>query len=89
MCYMCDELDKREQARRLAGEDTEYDPTMESCQNCGAMICFDEKGGDDVIRQAYVTEGGDLYCDRCGRKYDRAEQEAEEAEGYWNDENLP
>lgn len=34
----------------------------------------------DVLDRAYVTSGGDLYCTRCGRKYDRAEYDAEQDE---------
>ena len=52
---------------------------MESCQSCGCLICFDDDG-DDVIRPAYVTTSGDLFCSRCGRKHDQAEEEDEEDE---------
>lgn len=40
------------------------------CQDCGRLICFDVKQGDDILRPAYVTSSGDLYCDRCGMKND-------------------
>ena len=48
-------------------------------------------GGDDVIRPAYVTASGDLFCDRCGSRYDREEEEAAEDEAcYWGpDEPAP
>ncbi len=48
---------------------------MQSCPDCGKLICFDTKSGDDIIRPAYVTSSGDLYCDRCGSRHDRAEEE--------------
>jgi hypothetical protein len=48
---------------------------QQSCQDCGKLICFDTKLGDDIMRPAYVTSSGDLYCDRCGREHDRAEEE--------------
>ena len=58
-----------------------------SCQDCGVLICFDIETGDDVLRPAYVTESGDLFCDRCGRKYDRhAEREVESEAGCAYDE---
>ena len=47
---------------------------MQSCPDCGKLICFDTETGDDVIRPAYVTASGDLYCDRCGAEHDRAEE---------------
>ncbi len=54
----------------------------DSCQDCGRLICFDEQPDSvDVIDQAYVTAGGDLFCWRCGRKYDEAEEE--ETEDYY------
>ncbi len=66
MCDPCD--DKRD------GKE-EGDPV--GCQDCGCLICFDCERGDDVLRPAYVTASGDLYCDRCGSRYD-AEEEAED-----------
>ena len=57
---------------------------MQSCQDCGRLICFDVKHGDDIMRPAYVTASGDLYCDRCGRgrAMDEAEEEADADEEY-------
>lgn len=68
------------------------------CQGCGCLletkVCDCCKGefldysargsGDDIIRRPYVTTSGDLYCDRCGREHDRAEEEAQEDEGYYD-----
>lgn len=48
------------------------------CQQCGCLICFDIESGDDVIRRAYVTAAGDLFCDRCGREMDRLEEQEED-----------
>jgi hypothetical protein len=51
---------------------------MESCQDCGRLICFDsEPDSVDVLDCAYVTASGDLYCQRCGSKCDAAEEESE------------
>jgi len=61
MCYLCDENN---------GE-------MEGCQDCGKLICFDIKQGDSIIAPAYVTASGDLYCNRCGKQYDEAEEQEE------------
>jgi hypothetical protein len=59
---------------------------LDSCQDCGCLICFDIESGDDVIRPAYVTASGDLFCDLHGRRHDQAaEQEAEEEAGYYPD----
>ncbi len=59
----------------------------ESCQDCGTLICFDiEPGrGDDVMDRAYVTFSGDLFCRRCGKRYDEEEEKMNEAEddGDW------
>ena len=53
---------------------------MTSCQDCGRLICFDAEPDDvDVIDQAYVTASGDLFCRRCGSRYD------EEEEDEWDD----
>jgi len=73
MCDMCDEN----------GGD------FESCQDCGKLICFDVEVGDDVLRPAYVTSSGDLFCDRCGSRYD-AEEEwmAEEEADYYDMEDI-
>jgi len=59
---MCKQLEK-------SGHDNLY----ESCQDCGVSVCFDVESGDDVITRAYVTASGDLFCYRCGRKHDEAE----------------
>jgi len=59
------------------------DGEMESCQDCGRLICFDEKPNSvDVIDRAYVTASGDLFCARCGVKYDQAEEDEREDEFY-------
>jgi len=56
---------------------------MLSCQDCGRLICFDESPDPvDVIDRAYVTASGDLYCTRCGRKHDAAEEEEREDDFY-------
>ncbi len=48
----------------------------QGCQDCGRLICFDNQPNDvDVIDQAYVTASGDLFCQRCGVRYDRADEE--------------
>lgn len=61
MCELCDQ------------NDGEY----MSCQDCGRMICYDVTSSDfDVIDRAYVTASGDLFCARCGSRYDQAEEEA-------------
>ena len=59
MCYLCDE----------SGDE----PV--GCQDCGCLICFDIEDGDDILRPAYVTASGDLFCDRCGPEYDREEDD--------------
>ena len=67
MCQLCDKND---------GE-------MQSCQNCGRLICFDNSPDSvDVTDRAYVTMSGDLFCTRCGRKYDQQEEEEQEADYY-------
>lgn len=58
MCDLCDEN---------GGEYT-------SCQDCGRLICFDVEAADDIVRRAYFTQSGDLFCSHCGSQYD-AEQE--------------
>lgn len=63
---MCDLCEERE------------DGTMESCQDCGRLICFDVESHDDTIAPAYVTSAGDLYCRPCGLAIDQAERESEE-----------
>jgi len=73
MCDMCDEN----------GGD------FESCQDCGKLICFDVEVGDDVLRPAYVTSSGDLFCDRCGSRYDAEEERmAEEEADYYDMEDI-
>jgi hypothetical protein len=56
------------------------------CQDCGRMILWDCKHSDDIVRRAYVTASGDLFCDLCGREYDLEEERQSEAEAYpWYD----
>lgn len=43
------------------------------CQDCGRLLCEDF-GEDDVASRPYVTASGDLFCARCGRQYDEAEE---------------
>ncbi len=58
----------------------------QSCQDCGRGICFDAPvDAIDVLDRAYVTASGDLYCTRCGRKHDKAEEEDAEREHYYPD----
>jgi len=64
MCWVCEEND---------GE-------MAYCQDCGCMICFDVKGGDDVISPAGVTASGDLYC-----RYHAMEHDLEEYLDEWDE----
>ena len=45
------------------------------CVDCGAMICFDVKQNDDVLKRAYITGSGDLRCNECGQLYDRYDEE--------------
>ena len=72
MCELCDESDNG---------------LMQSCQDCGRLICWDRESGDGVIRRPYVTASGDLFCDFCGGLHDRADEEAElEAEDWWEDD---
>lgn len=61
---------------------------MQSCQDCGKLICFEIENGDDVCRPAYVTSSGDLYCDNCGEAHDRAEDEEDEAFEYGENDCL-
>jgi len=53
---------------------------MQACEECGRLICFDVDKGDDIIRPAYTTAAGDLFCDICGKAADLAEKRAIEAE---------
>jgi len=64
--------------------DSEFGP--QSCQDCGCLICFDVEHGDDILRGAYVTASEDLFCNRCGREYDRQEEELD-AE-YYDDHGI-
>lgn len=43
---------------------------MVMCSACGRDICMDVATGDEFTRPAYVTAGGDLYCDECGAQVD-------------------
>jgi hypothetical protein len=59
---------------------------MESCQDCGRLICFDQKTIDDVIAPAYITSAGDLFCSSCGSAYDRPTiEEMDEWLAMWED----
>jgi hypothetical protein len=58
MCNLCDEND---------GE-------MESCQDCGRLICFDLEHNDDICSRAYVTASGDVFCSWCGKRYDEIDE---------------
>jgi hypothetical protein len=46
------------------------------CQDCRTMIYYDSKmkdpvtGIDDMSAPPYITESGDLFCVRCGERYD-------------------
>jgi hypothetical protein len=44
------------------------------CQDCGRIICLDFEYSDDVCAPAYITASGDLFCNRCGREIDEAEE---------------
>ncbi len=57
----------------------------QGCPDCGRLICFDAKNGDDILRPAYITNSGELFCARCGTEYD-CEDELVEEDYYWNDE---
>lgn len=46
--------------------------SMPSCTDCGILICFDVKHGDDVISPARMTDDGDVLCEDC---YDRYQEE--------------
>jgi hypothetical protein len=66
MCDLCDESETGE---------------MQSCQDCGRLICFDVENGDDVCAPAYVTCSGDLYCDRYGTAHDIAADDSSQEHG--------
>jgi len=72
MCWMCDEND---------GE-------MIGCQDCGRLICFDVETGDDIVRPAYVTASGDVFCDIHGSQYDEAEEQMIEDEACYFPEDV-
>lgn len=75
MCHLCDD---------------DEDGDMQSCQDCGRLICFDVEGDDDIISRAYVTQSGDLFCRRCGASNDRAEEATEdEYADYLLEEEFP
>ncbi len=59
MCDLCDESE---------------DGSMQSCQDCGVLICFDVESDDDVVQRAYVTQSGDLFCHHCGVQHDINEE---------------
>lgn len=64
---------------------------MQSCPDCGKLICFDVKNGDDIIRPAYVTASADLLCDLCGMAADRAEEREDgwiDNEDEWVDDEF-
>ena len=50
------------------------------CQFCSCPVCFDVEPGDDFIRPACVTAGGDLACNKCAAEV--AAEEALEASEY-------
>jgi len=58
--------------------DASKDGSIVSCQDCGRLICWDVMAGDDVLRPAYATASGDLFCDLCGPAHDRAEDEEDQ-----------
>ena len=80
MCELCDEN---------GGE-------MMGCQDCGRLICYDnEPNNIDVVDRAYVTASGDLFCSRCGSRYDQEEEDSFEDEDFydsysegWYDEDM-
>jgi hypothetical protein len=62
MCQLCEESE---------------DGSMQSCQDCGILICFDVETADDVVAPAGVTGAGDLYCIRHASAHDAAEEREE------------
>jgi len=47
---------------------------------------MDYKYGDDVVRPMYVTESGDVRCDRCGPNHDEyGEYEEDYYPGPWDE----
>ncbi len=69
MCQMCEEN---------GGE-------MIACQDCRCSICFDVTTDDDVIRRAYITESGDVYCSSCGPANDGEQAVLDAGEMDWFD----
>ncbi len=69
MCQLCEENN---------GE-------MIACQDCGCSICFDVTSSDDVIRRAYITESGDVFCSLCGLANDREQAVLDSEEIDWFD----
>ena len=68
MCALCDQKNGK----------------LESCQDCGRLICFDEtRSNVYVIDKAYVTASGDLFCFRCGKQHDEEEEAA--ADSWFDD----
>jgi hypothetical protein len=65
------------------------DDGVQSCPDCGKLICFDTKFGDDIMRPAFVTSSGDLYCDRCGKEHERAEEEEHDDFEDYDFDDLP
>ena len=57
---------------------------LSGCQNCGCLICFDVERGDDILRPAYVTASGDLFCNHCGAEEDRRDEEEADNEFYYD-----
>jgi hypothetical protein len=60
------------------------------CQDCGIIIYYDDKMKkpveyvDDLCCPPYVTESGDLFCSRCGPKYDEPdEDECDKCDEYY------
>lgn len=71
MCDLCEESETGE---------------MQSCQDCGRLICFDVQGDDDVVTRAGVSSSGDLYCSRCAAQHDREEEDADDQMEFDGDE---
>jgi hypothetical protein len=63
------------------------------CQDCGIIIYWDDKmkepvdAVDDLSCPPYITESGDLFCCRCGQKYDERQDEEydEEYDEFYSD----
>ncbi len=50
---------------------------MLSCDDCGKLICFDRKYGDDVIGAGFVTSSGNPICGTCARHWHESEEQDE------------